>query len=54
MDICSGSFAFGGGDVQRKKLEAEGVVFIDGHVDMEHYDIDEDTFEAIRAELEKE
>ena len=51
--FCSGSFAFGGGDVQRKKLEAEGVVFIDGHVDMERFDIDEDTFEAIRAELEK-
>ncbi|MGI5888200.1 MAG: MGMT family protein [Oscillospiraceae bacterium] len=33
---CSGSFAFGGADAQRKLLEAEGVPFLeDGTVDME-------------------
>ena len=52
--FCSGSFAFGGGDAQRKKLEAEGVVFIDGHVDMARHDITEDDFEAIRAELKND
>ena len=51
--FCSGSFAFGGGDAQRKKLEAEGVVFTDGHVDMEKCQITEDDFEVMRAELEK-
>ena len=51
--FCSGSFAFGGSDVQRKKLEAEGVVFTDGHVDMEKCQITEDDFEIMRAELEK-
>lgn len=51
--FCSGSFAFGGGDIQREKLEAEGVTFADGHVDMEKYGINEDDFEIIRSELEK-
>ena len=49
--FCSGSFAFGGTDVQRKKLEAEGVVFIDGHVDLERHLITEDDFEAMRAAM---
>lgn len=49
--FCSGSFAFGGSDVQRKKLEAEGVVFIDGHVDLERHLITEDDFEAMRAAM---
>ena len=52
--FCSGSFAFGGSDVQRKKLEAEGVVFTDGHVDLKQCGISEDDFEMMRAELEKE
>ncbi len=52
--FCSGSFAFGGSDVQRKKLEAEGVVFTDGHVDLAKCGIGEDDFEMMRAELEKE
>ena len=51
--FCSGSFAFGGEDAQRKKLEAEGVVFTDGHVDMSLFSITEDDFEMIHAELEK-
>lgn len=49
--FCSGSFAFGGPNVQRKKLEAEGVVFIDGHVDLERHLITEDDFEAMRAAM---
>ena len=52
--FCSGSFAFGGSDVQREKLEAEGVVFTDGHVDLKQCGISEDDFEMMRAELEKE
>ena len=32
------TFAFGGGDVQRKLLEAEGIVFdADGSIDLEKY-----------------
>lgn len=32
------SFAFGGGDIQRQILEAEGVVFeSDGHIDLNKY-----------------
>lgn len=35
---CSGSFAFGGGDVQRALLEADGVGFMpDGRVDMQRH-----------------
>ena len=52
--FCSGSFAFGGGDVQREKLEAEGVVFTGGHVDMEAHGITEDDFEMMRAGVEEE
>ena len=50
--FCSGSFSFGGPDVQRNKLEAEGVTFIDGHVDMKTHNITQDDFESIRADLE--
>ncbi len=49
--FCSGSFAFGGPDVQQKKLEAEGVGFVDGHVDMERFEITPDDFEMMRAGL---
>ena len=49
--FCSGSFAFGGAGVQQEKLEAEGVVFVDGHVDMERFCIDEDEFESMKMEL---
>ncbi len=52
--FCSGSFAFGGGDVQRQKLEAEVVEFIRGHVDMELFAINEDDFDVIHAELENQ
>lgn len=45
--FCSGSFAFGGPQVQQEKLEAEGVIFVDGHVDMERFCINEDEFESI-------
>ena len=32
------SFAFGGGDIQRQMLEAEGVIFdADGYVDLDKY-----------------
>ena len=35
------SFAFGGADVQRQLLEAEGIVFeLDGRVDLEKYCMD--------------
>ncbi|MBQ7158272.1 MAG: MGMT family protein [Treponema sp.] len=51
--FCSGSFAFGGVDVQRQKLKAEGVSFIDGHVDMAQHGITEDDFEQMHAELQK-
>lgn len=49
---CSGSFAFGGSLAQREKLEAEGLVFTDGHVDMKKYAITHDDFELMRLELE--
>ena len=51
--FCSGSFAFGGPDVQRNKLEAEGVTFIEGHVDMQKHNITQEDFELISAELGK-
>ncbi len=50
--FCSGSFAFGGRDVQRKKLENENVSFVNNHVNMQLHAITEDDFEAIRADLE--
>ena len=46
--FCSGSFAFGGPCVQQEKLEAEGIVFVDGHVNMSVFCIDEDDFERMR------
>ena len=46
--FCSGSFAFGGPGVQQEKLEEEGIVFVDGHVDMERFCINEDDFERMR------
>ena len=33
----SDAFAFGGGNRQRELLEADGIEFIDGHVNMEKY-----------------
>ena len=33
----SPAFAFGGEDVQRRLLEEEGIVFIDGKVDLDRY-----------------
>lgn len=33
----SGSFAFGGGDAQKKLLEKEGVEFVGGRVDLDRY-----------------
>lgn len=51
--FCSGSFAFGGPDIQRMKLEAEGVSFINGHVDLLHFQITQDDFEWMDAELKK-
>ena len=49
--FCSGSFAFDGPGVQQEKLEAEGVIFVDGHVDMERFEITPDDFEMMRAGL---
>ena len=49
--FCSGSFAFGGPSVQQEKLEAEGVAFADGHVDMNRFCINEDDFERIKIDL---
>ena len=49
--FCSGSFAFGGSGVQRQKLEAEGVTFTKGHVDMERHAINQDDFDAMSAQL---
>ena len=51
--FCSGSFAFGGDEAQRGKLEAEGVAFINGHVDMARHGITPDDFEQMHAELEQ-
>ena len=51
---CSGSFAFGGGLVQQQKLEAEGVIFTAGHVNMNQYAINQEDFEIMRAGLEDE
>ncbi len=50
--FCSGSFSFGGPDAQREKLEAEGVTFIDGHVDLENHLINDDDFQAMKAGME--
>lgn len=49
--FCSGSFAFGGSLAQQEKLEAEGVVFTGGHVDMDRFCINEDDFEVIRLDM---
>lgn len=49
--FCSSSFAFGGSGVQQEKLEAEGVLFVRGHVDMERFEITPDDFEMMRANL---
>ena len=49
--FCSGSFAFGGPSFQQEKLEAEGVFFVNGHVDMESFEITPDDFEMMRAAL---
>lgn len=35
--FVSKAFAFGGGNRQIELLEQDGVKFVDGHVDMEHY-----------------
>ena len=48
---CSGSFAFGGPMVQQEKLEAEGVAFTNGHVDMDRFCINGDDFEAMSLEM---
>ncbi len=36
----SSAFAFGGGNRQKELLEADGIVFVDGHVDMERFQWD--------------
>ncbi|MBQ5998303.1 MAG: MGMT family protein [Treponema sp.] len=49
--FCSGSFAFGGSDEQQKKLQAEGIKFINGHVDMQKFCITQEDFEIMHEEL---
>ena len=49
--FCSGSFAFGGAHIQQEKLEAEGIEFVDGHVNMKKFCITEDDFEMMRMSL---
>lgn len=49
--VCSGSFAFGGSTVQQEKLQAEGVRFVLGHVDMARFAITEDDFQEMAAAL---
>ena len=49
---CSGSFAFGGSLVQQQKLEAEGIEFTEGHVDMTRFAITEEDFEIMRAAMD--
>ncbi len=51
--FCSGSFAFGGPGVQQEKLEEEGIVFVNGHVDMERFCINEDEFLVIASEAKQ-
>lgn len=51
--FCSGSFAFGGSGVQRQKLEAEGVTFTKGHVNLERHLISQDDFDAMSAQLQR-
>lgn len=50
--FCSGSFAFGGPLAQQEKLEAEGVAFTGGHVDMHRFCITEEEFQCMRLEME--
>lgn len=45
----SEAFAFGGGNRQVELLEADGVKFIDGHVDMERFQWDTPWTDAFRA-----
>jgi methylated-DNA-protein-cysteine methyltransferase-like protein len=52
--FCSRSFAFGGPLVQQEKLEAEGIAFTNGHVDMERFCISGDDFESMSMELRDE
>lgn len=49
--FCSANFAFGGSRSQQKKLEAEGLVFSDGHLDMKKYAINDEDFQIMRQEL---
>ena len=52
--FCSSSFAFGGSGIQREKLEEEGVVFTNGHVDLAKCGLSEEDFEMMGAELRKQ
>ncbi len=52
--FCSGSFAFGGPQVQQEKLVAEGIAFIQGHVDMPRFCITDEDFDIMRIEFENE
>ena len=49
--FCSGSFAFGGPLAQQEKLEAEGVAFTGGRVDMPRFCITEEEFQCMRLEM---
>ena len=51
---CSGSFAFGGPEAQQTKLEAEGVIFTDGRINLEKFGITQEDFDIMREELVEE
>ncbi len=50
----SDAFAFGGGNRQIELLKAEGVLFVDGHVDMEHYRWNRITLEMLENMIDEE
>ncbi len=50
----SSAFAFGGGNRQIELLEAEGVAFVDGHVDMEHFQWSRITLEMLENMMDEE
>ena len=52
--FCSGSFAFGGPEAQQTKLEAEGIGFTNGRIDLEKFGITQEDFDIMREELVEE
>ena len=52
--FCSGSFAFGGPEAQQAKLEAEGIEFTNGRIDLDKFGITQEDFDIMREELVEE